>query len=58
MLQPLMEAGLDSMSIIQLRASLEGAFTISLPATLIIDHPTIAAVAKHIKTLNKASLTP
>ena len=56
LLQPLMEAGLDSMSVIDLRASLEGAFAIELPATVIFDHPNIAALAKHIHSMIKVSI--
>ena len=51
-----MEAGLDSMSLIDLRASLEGAFAIDLPATVILDHPTIAALIKHINSMSKVSI--
>ena len=39
---------LDSLSIVDLRASLERAFALELPATLLFDHPTIASLAKHI----------
>ena len=44
------------MSVIALRASLEGAFAIDLPATAILDHPTIAALSKHINSMNKVSI--
>lgn len=57
-LQPFMEAGLDSMSIIDLHASLERVFALDLPATVIFDHPTITALAKHIDSLNKVNIAP
>lgn len=46
-----MEAGLDSLSMVELRASLESTFAIELPATSIFDHPTIRALAGHIATM-------
>ena len=49
---------MDSMSIIDLRASLERAFKVDLPATVVVDHPTIMALAKHIFSLNKVSIAP
>jgi len=51
LVQPFMEAGMDSLSIIDLRASLERAFALELPATLLFDHPTIASLAKHIELM-------
>ena len=43
--QPLMEAGLDSLSSVEFRNSLEGKVGVELPTTLVFDHPTPAAVA-------------
>lgn len=45
---PLMEAGLDSLGAVELRAALSSAFGVELPATLTFDHPTIAALSKHL----------
>ena len=45
---PLMEAGLDSLSAVELRNSLEATFRVDLPATLMFDYPSIAALASFI----------
>lgn len=46
--QPLMEAGLDSISAIELRNAINNHFSIDLPATASFDHPTIDALAAFI----------
>ena len=48
---PLMEAGLDSLGAVELRSALSSAFYVELPATLTFDHPTVAALGKHLATI-------
>ena len=48
--QPLMAAGLDSLSSVELRNSLEGSLGVSLPSTLVFDYPTMAAMAGFLAT--------
>ena len=47
-MQPLMEAGIDSMGATELRDSLSTSTGLDLPATLIFDHPSVALLAKHL----------
>jgi NADPH:quinone reductase-like Zn-dependent oxidoreductase/acyl carrier protein len=45
---PLRDAGLDSLSAIELRNALSVATGMSLPATLAFDHPTVAAICRYL----------
>ena len=47
----LMESGLDSLGSVELRNTLSQQIEVELPATLTFDHPSIAAMAKHISSL-------
>ena len=47
--EPLMQAGMDSMSAIELRSALASKFGVSLPATIIYDYPTSVSMAKYLE---------
>lgn len=53
-----MEAGLDSLGAVELRTSLESAFTCILPATVTFDYPSINALAKYIASQHAPVTTP
>jgi len=55
---PLREIGLDSLMSIELRNALAAACATRLPATLVFEHPTAAALAEHLGETIFAELMP
>ena len=51
--QPLMEAGLDSLAAVELRNELGTLFSISMPATVMFDYPTISALAGFVASKSR-----
>ncbi len=50
-MQPLMEAGLDSLGAVELHNALGTKFGLELPATITLDFPSIAALAAHLASI-------
>jgi acyl carrier protein len=48
--QPLMAAGLDSLSSVEFRNALEGRLGMDLPSTLVFDYPTVTAMSAFLAT--------
>jgi acyl carrier protein len=55
-MQPLMDAGLDSLGAVELRNTLASRFAMDLPATLTFDYPTVRALSQYL-TENLAPVT-
>jgi acyl carrier protein len=55
--EPLMAAGLDSLASVEFKNALEGKLAVSLPATLIFDHPTVGSIGSYVAKLLPASAT-
>ena len=49
--EPLMAAGLDSLSGLELKSSLGDAFSLQLPNTLVYDYSSVQGLAEYIHTL-------
>jgi acyl carrier protein len=56
--QPLMEAGLDSLGVVELRNQLQTKLGVDLPATLTFDHPSVAALTTFLAASTRQSLEP
>jgi acyl carrier protein len=49
--EPLLDAGLDSMSAVELQTMLERSLGVELPGTLVFDYPSVDAVVSHLNGL-------
>lgn len=49
--QPFMDAGLDSLGVVELRNSLASKTGLNLPATVVFDYGTPSSLAKHLESL-------
>ncbi|MCV7078605.1 SDR family oxidoreductase, partial [Mycobacterium szulgai] len=56
--QPFKQLGIDSLTALQLRNTLARHTGLPLPATLVFDHPTPTAIARHLMSLLSGSATP
>jgi acyl carrier protein len=48
----LMDAGVDSLLAVEFRNRLRSELAVSIPATVVFDYPTIAALAQHLSSLS------
>lgn len=55
---PLMAAGLDSLAAIELKNAVSNRFSVTLPATLAFDYPTLEALSHFIATKLTSSAKP
>ena len=53
--EPLMDAGLDSLSGVELKSQMEAAFGVELPETVVFDYPTAAALSAFILEQQQAT---
>ncbi|CAG9466967.1 unnamed protein product [Pedinophyceae sp. YPF-701] len=56
--EPLMQAGLDSLSAMEFQNNLEARLDTSLPPTVVFNYPTTSALAAYIVSLLRPSITP
>jgi acyl carrier protein len=54
--EPLMAAGLDSLASVEFRNALQEKLAVSLPATLIFDHPTVGSIGSFVSKLFPAAM--
>ena len=47
---PFLQAGLDSLAAVELRNLISTRFTVSLPATLVFDYPSLSAIASLVQS--------
>ena len=52
---PLMSAGLDSLSSVEFKNSLESNLGLQLPSTLVFDYPSVNAIAQHVGSILQKS---
>lgn len=52
--QPFLEAGLDSLGVVELRNKIQIRFEVKLPATITFDFPTPSSLARYLHQMSKA----
>jgi acyl carrier protein len=48
---PLMDAGLDSLGAVEVKASIERSTGVQLPATVVFDYPSVGAIAAYLSSI-------